>query len=201
MFGGEVESLTDGGGRGRSACGWSPTTVRVTRGRVRSTPSVIEETLRDARDNAAFGEPDEWYTLASPADVNGAVASSLDLWRDELAAVPTDEKVRIALDLDRATRAADPRIRNVEGTGYGDSLTEAALANSLGIEAASNAARRVRRVVERDRRRRLGPADRLRIRRGPGTRRPRPRVGPRRRGERARAGSSAPARSPAAVSR
>ena len=62
-------------------------------------------------------------------------AVSLDLWRDELASVPTDEKVRIALDLDRATKAADPRIRNVESSSYGDSLTEAALANSLGVEA------------------------------------------------------------------
>ena len=32
-------------------------------------------------------------------------------------------------------RAADPRIRNVESASYGDSLAEAALANSLGVEA------------------------------------------------------------------
>ena len=134
VFGAEVESLTTAVVEGigvrviadhRQGYAWAGS----------FEPSVIEETLRDARDNAAFGEPDEWYALASPADVNGAVASALDLWRDELAAVPTDEKVRIALDLDRATRAADTRIRNVEGTGYGDALTEAAIANSLGIEA------------------------------------------------------------------
>ena len=70
---------------------------------------------------------------------------TLDLWRDELASVPTDEKVRIALDLERATKAADPRIRNVESASYGDALTEAALANSLGVEAA-HAAHDVLRV-------------------------------------------------------
>src|SRR5262249_4867052 len=38
------------------------------------------------------------------------------------------------LELDRATKAADPRIRNVESASYGDALAEAALANSLGVE-------------------------------------------------------------------
>src|SRR5204863_4367430 len=89
-------------------------------------PAVIEETLRDARDNAAFGEPDEWYALASPADANGVTAPKLDVWREELAAIPTDEKVRIALELERATKAADARIRNVESAGYGDAQSESA---------------------------------------------------------------------------
>jgi len=135
VFGGEVESLTTAVIEGigvrvvadhRQGYAWAGSL----------DASVIDEALRDARDNAQFGEPDEWYALASPADVNGAIAPELDLWRDELAAVTTDEKVRIALELDRATRVADPRIRNVESSGYGDSLTEAALANSWGVEAA-----------------------------------------------------------------
>jgi PmbA protein len=134
VFGGEVESLTTAVIEGigvrvvadhRQGYAWAGSLEA----------SVVDEALRDARDNASFGEPDEWYALAGPADVNGATAVSLDLWREELAAVPTEEKVRIALDLDHATRAADPRIRNVESSSYGDSLTEAALANSLGVEA------------------------------------------------------------------
>ena len=133
VFGGEVESLTTAVIEGigvrviadhRQGYAWAGSLEA----------SVIDETLRDARDNAKFGEPDEWYSLARAADLNGVTAPALDLWRDELAAVPTEEKVRIALDLDRATRAADPRIRNVESSGYGDSLTEAALANSLGVD-------------------------------------------------------------------
>jgi PmbA protein len=135
VFGGEVESLTTAVIEGigvrviadhRQGYAWAGSL----------DASVIDDTLRDARDNANFGEPDEWYALARPSDLEGVVAPALDLWREELAAVPTEEKVRIALDLDRATRAADPRIRNVESSGYGDSLTEAALANSLGVESA-----------------------------------------------------------------
>jgi PmbA protein len=135
VFGGEVESLTTAVIEGigvrviadhRQGYAWA--------GSLES--SVVDDALRDARDNATFGEPDEWYALANGADVNGVAAPELDLWRDELAAVPTEEKVRIALELDRATKAADPRIRNVESSGYGDSLAEMAIASSLGVEAA-----------------------------------------------------------------
>src|SRR4029077_350805 len=71
-------------------------------------PSVVDEALGEARDNAGFGEPDEWYALATAADANGVSAPVLALWRDELMSVPTDKKVQIAIDLDRATKAADP---------------------------------------------------------------------------------------------
>jgi PmbA protein len=96
---------------------------------------VVDDTLQDARDNAKFGEPDEWYALPGPNDLNGGASVVLDLWRDELVAVTTDEKVAIALDLERATKAADRRIRNVESSSYGDSRSVAAIANSLGVEA------------------------------------------------------------------
>lgn len=134
VFGGEVESLTTAGVEGvgvrvvvdhRQGLAWAGSL----------DPDVVEETLKEARDNAAFGEPDDWYGVASPADVDGIVAPDLDLWRDELTKVPTDEKVRIALELERATKAADARIRNVESASYGDGFSEAALANSLGVEA------------------------------------------------------------------
>ena len=136
VFGGEVESLTTASTEGLG--------IRVVAGGRQGLAwagsldaDVIADTLKEARDNAAFGEPDEWYGLASPADANGIAPPTLDLWREELASVPTDEKVRIALDLERATKAADTRIRNVESASYGDALSEAALANSLGVEAAS----------------------------------------------------------------
>jgi PmbA protein len=134
VFGGEVESLTTAGIEGigirviadqRQGLAWAGSL----------DPEVIGETLREARDNAAFGEPDEWFGVATPAELNGSAPPDLDLWRPELEKVPAEEKVRIALDLERATKAADARIRNVESASYGDALAEAALANSLGVEA------------------------------------------------------------------
>jgi PmbA protein len=136
VFGGEVESLTTAGVEGIG--------VRVIvdhRQGIASAgsldPEVLDETLREARDNAIYGAPDEWYGVATADDFDGAVPPALDLWRDGLGSVPTDEKVRIALELERATKALDPRIRNVESAGYGDALAQTALANSCGVEASS----------------------------------------------------------------
>jgi PmbA protein len=98
---------------------------------------VVAETLADARDNASFGEPDDEFGLATPSDFAGLEPISLDLWRDELLQVPTDEKVRIALELEAATKAADSRVRGVESASYGDAAIEAAVATSTGIEASA----------------------------------------------------------------
>jgi PmbA protein len=134
VFGGEVESLTTAGVEGvgvrvvvdhRQGLAWAGSL----------DGDVIAETLREARDNAAFGEPDEFYGVTTPADVDGVRPPDLDLWRDELTKVATDEKVRIALELERATKAADARVRNIESASYGDAMSESALANSLGVEA------------------------------------------------------------------
>jgi PmbA protein len=135
VFGGEVESLTTASAEGigirvivdqRQGLAWAGSL----------DPDVIEETLKEARDNAAFGEPDEFYGFAAPADAGGLTAPDLDLWRDELTRVPTDEKVRIALELERATLALDTRVR-IEAASYGDTMSEAAFVNSLGIVAQS----------------------------------------------------------------
>src|SRR5688500_3441218 len=97
-------------------------------------PEVVDDTLAEARDNAGFGQPDEWLGLAGPEAALGAVAAELDVWREELPVTATDEKVALALEVERATRAADSRVRGLEFAGYDDSAIEAAVANSLGVE-------------------------------------------------------------------
>ena len=133
VFDGDVESL--------SVAGVDGVGVRVIAGRRQGYAwagsldvEVVDETLAEARDNAGFGEPDDWFGLASPGDAGGVEAVDLDVWRDELLAVTADEKVAIALELERATRAVDARVRGVEHAGYDDSAIEAAVANSLGVE-------------------------------------------------------------------
>ncbi len=92
--------------------------------------SVLAETLAEARDNAGFGSVDEFLGLPSP---DGVEPADLDLFRPELAIFPADRKVELALEVERATRAADPRIRGVETASYGDTLAESALASTEGI--------------------------------------------------------------------
>jgi PmbA protein len=140
VFGGEVESLSsaqvDGVGvrvvvDGRQGFAWAGSLE----------PDVVAETLAEARDNAAFGSPDEHLGLpgpeeaADPALDGGADRAALDLWREALVATPADAKVALALELERAVMAADARIRGVRTVSYGDGATEMALANSLGVEA------------------------------------------------------------------
>ncbi len=135
VFDGEVESLSvaevSGVGvrviaRGRQGYAWAGSL----------DADVVDDTIAEARDNASFGAPDEFFGLATPADFAGVQPVSLDLWRDELLAAPTDQKVRIALELEAATRAADARVRGVESAAYGDAAIEAAIASSTGVEAA-----------------------------------------------------------------
>ena len=93
-------------------------------------PDVIAATLDDARDNARFATPDPDVVLAEP---DGVPAVQLDLWDDGVAATPMEKKVALALDLERATRAADPRVRQVSSADYSDSRVEVALASTTGI--------------------------------------------------------------------
>jgi PmbA protein len=93
--------------------------------------AVVLETLDDARDNATFGEPDEFFGLAEPDDVTPVVLDGL--WRDELASFPTDEKVTMALELERQVKGLDPRVTGVRTASYGDSMGEGAVVTSSGI--------------------------------------------------------------------
>jgi PmbA protein len=93
-------------------------------------PAVIEAALGDARDNARFATPDPYVVLAAP---DGVEAVELDLWDDGVASTPMDKKVALAVELDRATRAADPRVRQVQSADYSDSRVEVALATTTGL--------------------------------------------------------------------
>ena len=134
VFDGDVESLSVAGVEGvgvrvvsdhRQGFAWAGSL----------DPEVVDETLAEARDNASFGEPDEWNGLPSPSDFAGVEAPDLDLWRESLARRARRRQGRARARGRAATRAADARVRGVEFAGYGDTAVEAAVANSLGVEA------------------------------------------------------------------
>jgi PmbA protein len=96
--------------------------------------AVVLDTLAEARDNARYAEPDEFFGLVEP---DGVVAPRLELWRDDLASTPTEAKVAMVLDLERAVRGGDPRIVGVRTVAYGDGAGEAAVASSRGVATTS----------------------------------------------------------------
>lgn len=132
VYDGEVESLTSAGSRGAG--------VRILRdGRQGFAHcgslelDVLHETVAEARDNVAFGEPDEWNGLAEPDGVDPVPQSS---WSDAVVACPVDEKVRLALDLERRVRSIDPRVASARTTIFGDGWGETVIASTAGILAA-----------------------------------------------------------------
>jgi PmbA protein len=133
VYEGEVESLSSATSAGAG--------VRVVSGGRQGfayagslDEEVLAETLAEARDNAAFASPEAWVGLPGP---DGHSPAPLDLWRDELAGYPTALKVNAALDLERAVRASDRRVRQVESANWGDARSEMALASSVGVQAAN----------------------------------------------------------------
>jgi PmbA protein len=129
VHGGDVESLTQATSAGVG--------IRVVRDKRQGfawagslDEAVVADVLAEARDNAAFAEPEAWIGLAEP---DGVEPPAVDLWRDGLAELPTERKIDLALELERAVRARDPRIVGVRAAQWGDGSGEHAVATSTGI--------------------------------------------------------------------
>jgi PmbA protein len=99
-------------------------------------PDVIADVLAEARDNARFAEPDPWAGLAEP---DGVVPVVAELWNPAVPAFDADAKIALALELERAVKAADPRIKGVQAATYGDSASELAIASTNGVRTSSRA--------------------------------------------------------------
>lgn len=95
---------------------------------------VLAETLAEARDNATFATEDEWLGLAEP---DGVPVPDLDLFREGLDSVPAEAKIELAMALERAVRAADPRISGIDAADFSDGISEGAVVTTTGIRSVS----------------------------------------------------------------
>jgi PmbA protein len=131
-YGGEVESLSSAQSQGVGirviADGRQGFAYAAT-----FDADVLAETLAEARDNASFGTPDPDLGLAEP---DGVAVAELDLYDEALEAFPTQDKVDMALELERATLAADARISGIESAEYVDAMAEGAIVTTTGIRTA-----------------------------------------------------------------
>jgi len=96
-------------------------------------PDVVAATLADARDNVAYGEPDDCYGLTAP---DGVAPTLHDHWRDDALQLSADDRVGRALALERAVRGADARIAGVRTTSWSDGWGVVAYAASNGTSVA-----------------------------------------------------------------
>ena len=201
VFGGEVESLTTAVRRGhrRARDRRPPPGLRV--GRLARRRRSSTRRCRRRATTPRSASPTSGTRSRRPADANGVTSRRRSTsGATSSVAVPPTRRFAIALELDARprppTRASATWSRRATATR----CAEAAIANSLGVEARA-APHDVLGVVGRDRRRRHRRADRLRLRRRPHARRSRSRLGSARCRRRARAGCSAPRRSRAGACR
>jgi PmbA protein len=128
VYDGAVESMTEAGSKGAG--------VRVFReGRSGYaygsdlSKEGLRSLARSAAEAASVTEHDEFAGIAppaEPAEVSGLVAPEFPRWTME-------QRVELALAVERAARGRNPLVSNVEDTVYADSEGRAALATSNGF--------------------------------------------------------------------
>ncbi len=91
--------------------------------------SGLRECLAEARANLDVSGEDPGNVLPDA----GAYEALEGLFDTRLADTDPERKVALALDLEARTKAADPKVTQVESARYGDVVGEAAVASSLGV--------------------------------------------------------------------
>jgi PmbA protein len=119
-----VRVLVDGEGGPRVGSAWAGSLEE----------SAVEAALAEARDNLRFASPDEYLCFASP---DGVAPASLDLFDATVSSTPMDDKIAMAIELERIVRGADARIRQVEVATYNDYVAESAIASTTGVRAST----------------------------------------------------------------
>jgi len=133
VYGGQVESLSDAGSRGVGVrafvgqrCGYAYGTDLSEQGLV-SVGSAAREAAAVADPDEHAGLPEEFGTTP----VEGLASPALGRW-------PTERKVRLALEIERAARA-HTGVTQVEAVVYSDAEGSVVLANSRGFSGAYSA--------------------------------------------------------------
>ena len=133
VYAGEVESLSDAGGRGIGVRAFAGARSGYAYG-TDLTEDGVGELARAAREAAELADEDEHEALPDElgsTDVDGLAS-------EELASWPTERVVELALAVDRAARARDG-VTQVENSVYSDARGSVALANSRGFAASYSA--------------------------------------------------------------
>jgi PmbA protein len=133
VYAGEVESLSDAGGRGIGVRAFVGTRAGYAYGTDLSDDGV-GDTARAAREAAELADEDEYEGLPEElgtSDVQGLASAGFADW-------PTERVVELALEVDRAARAPEG-VTQVENSVYSDGRGSVALANSRGFAASYEA--------------------------------------------------------------
>jgi PmbA protein len=128
---GELETLKEAGSRGAG--------LRVLIGKRMGasytsdlTPEGIQRMVQSAIDLAGLTTEDPHAGLPDPEEF-GSLTTDLELFSNETAGLPTEERIDIARRAEAAALAVDPRITNSEGASFDSSVGGRIFANSRGF--------------------------------------------------------------------
>ena len=131
----EVESLSESGARGVGIRAWLHGRAGYAYGTYLSKPG-LREIAEAAVGAARIADPDDHAAPPVPgaiADpIEGLVGPATDEW-------PTERKVELGRAIERASRAADARVKVIEETIYSEESERVAIASSRGAEGAFEA--------------------------------------------------------------
>ncbi len=130
---GEIETLTQAGSKGLGL------RVFVDKRLGFASTSDFDEAALDqliATTVALAAAADQRPENGLPEDAAPEARPELKLYDPTIESVPTEEKIALAKQCEAAAFAADSRITNSEGAGFGSGTTYTVLANSRGIVAA-----------------------------------------------------------------
>ena len=96
--------------------------------------AALAACVAEARDNASFSTRDELAGLAEP---DGVEPVPMDLYDARLAQVSPEEKIGLALELERAVLAGDSRMTGLESADYADAMSASAIATTTGLRRSS----------------------------------------------------------------
>jgi PmbA protein len=133
IYDGEVESLSDAGGRGIGVRAFAGARSGYSYGTDLSDEGVAE-VARAAREAAELADEDEYEGLPEElgsSEVSGLSSPEFEDWS-------TERVVELALAVDRASRAREG-VTQVENSVYSDAKGSVALANSRGFDASYSA--------------------------------------------------------------
>jgi PmbA protein len=128
---GELETLKEAGSRGAG--------LRVLIGKRMGasytsdlSPEGIQQMVRSAIDLAALTSEDPFAGLPETTEL-GSLKGDLQLFSDETAELPTEQRIEMAKRAEAAALAVDPRITNSEGASFDSSVSGRVFANSRGF--------------------------------------------------------------------
>ena len=133
VYAGDVESMSDAGGRGVGVRAFAGTRAGYAYGTDLSDEGVAD-VARSAREAAELADEDEHDGLpedAGVSEVDGLASPAFGDW-------PTERVVELVLEVDRAARSHEG-VTQVENSVYTDARGSVALANSRGFAASYSA--------------------------------------------------------------